>query len=352
METELAAAGKKKRRSKADLHTDAKKSLENKKQQLQKSHKREEGLRSALADSEGLVARMLEALCEAEEAAEAANTRLSQRLMELEPFGDEALRGKAIFRRKQLMEEVKRLQEDAKAPEAQHEKALNAVKATLLQIQDDFFLFSFAVKKYLVLTHLGEELSVPELLKRGAKVAWNPALGQVAATEGRADRSAVSFATLMTDVILSLQNARFVLALGTSKEKEDAMKKRFGELSLMSPYDAAKGLMKLLKEFPVTFHLQSNHDLYVHCCAMDEKLLGMMKGNKGFWVSSLETVRKSDLTALTWIFDDQMAAHDILIQNEGLWQPVPPGVTRHSLEGGAATGTAQVAMIRVAKSSR
>ena len=352
METELAAAGKKKRRSKADLHTDAKKSLENKKQQLQKSHKREEGLRSALADSEGLVARMLEALCEAEEAAEAANTRLSQRLMELEPFGDEALRGKAIFRRKQLMEEVKRLQEDAKAPEAQHEKALNAVKATLLQIQDDFFLFSFAVKKYLVLTHLGEEISVPELLKRGNKVARNPALGKVAATEGRADRSAVSFATLMTDVIVSLQNARFVLALGTSKEKEDAIKKRFGELSLMSPYDAAKGLMKLLKEFPVTFHLQSNHDLYVHCCAMDEKLLGMMKGNKGFWVSSLETVRKSDLTALTWIFDDQMAAHDILIQNEGLWQPVPPGVTRHSLEGGAATGTAQVAMIRVAKSSR
>ena len=110
--------------------------------------------------------------------------------------------------------------------------------------------------------------------------------------------------------------------------------------------------MKLLKEFPVTFHLQSNHDLYVHCCAMDEKLLGMMQGNKGFWVSSLETVRKSDLTAVTWIFDDQMAAHDILIQNEGLWQPVPPGVTRHSLEGGAATGTAQVAMIRVAKSSR
>ena len=121
MEAELAAAGKKKRRSKADLHTDAKKSLENKKQQLQKSHECEEGLRSALADSEGLVARMLEALCEAEEAAEAANTRLSQRLMELEPFGDEALRGKAIFRRKQLMEEVKQLQEDAKAPEAQHE---------------------------------------------------------------------------------------------------------------------------------------------------------------------------------------------------------------------------------------
>jgi hypothetical protein len=272
--------------------------------------------------------------------------------MELEPFGDEALRGEAIFRRRRLVEEVKRLQEAAKAPEAQHEKALNAVKATLLQIQDDFFLFSFAVKKYLVLTHLGEELSVPELLKRGAKVAWNPALGQVAATEGRADRSAVSFATLMTDVILSLQNARFVLALGTSKEKEDAIKKRFGELSLMSPYDAAKGLMKLLKEFPVTFHLQSNHDLYVHCCAMDEKLLGMMQGNNGFWVSSLETVRKSDLTAVTWIFDDQMAAHDILIQNEGLWQPVPPGVTRHSLEGGAATGTAQVAMIRVAKSSR
>ena len=352
----MAAAGKRKRRSKSDVITDTKKSLANKKQQLQKSQKRAEGLRSRLTDSQGLVARMLEALCEAEEAAEAANTRLSQRLMELEPFGDEGsnhgLRGAAIFRRQELLAEVKRLQEAAKEPEAQHEKALSAVKATLLQIQDDFFLFSFAVKKCLVLTHLGGQISVPELLKRGDKVAWNPALGMVAATEGRADRSAVSFATLMTDVIVSLQNARFVLAPGTSKGKEDAIKKRFGELSLVSPYDAAKGLMKLLREFPVTFHLQSNHDLYVHCCAMDEKLLGMMKGNKGFWVSSLETVRKSDLTASTWIFDDQMLAHDILIQNEGPWLPVPQGVTRHSLEGGAATGTAQVAMIRVAKSSR
>ena len=61
-----------KRRSKGDLNQDCKKSLENKKEQLRKANEREEALQSRLEESEELVARMLQALDEAEEAAAAA----------------------------------------------------------------------------------------------------------------------------------------------------------------------------------------------------------------------------------------------------------------------------------------
>ena len=48
----------------------------------------------------------------------------------------------------------------------------------------------------------------------------------------------------------------------------------------------------------------------------------------------------------TWIFDDQMLVHPIIIQSSGLWHDMQDGLDRHSAKGGAATGQSQVAVIR------
>jgi hypothetical protein len=117
-----------------------------------------------------------------------------------------------------------------------------------------------------------------------------------------------------------------------------------------SPYVAAKQLLDIIQEFPISLFVPCNHDLYIHSSLPEghehHGLLKYLPGKEGVWISSLTTIRQASPDKDTWIFDTQMPLHPIMVQSQDVWQDVPDGLNRHSAQGGAATGQSQVAIIR------
>jgi hypothetical protein len=230
-----------------------------------------------------------------------------------------------------------------------HEQAINKAADSIHGIGKlgMMFIFSFAVSWSLVLLDRQEYVEVPRLAKENRKNAHNPGTQTCVATEGRSVKSALSFLTLMCEVWQAVAACRIVSSCKTARKHAS---QRINKIMGASPYVAAKQLLDIIQEFPISLFVPCNHDLYIHSSLPEghehHGLLKYLPGKEGVWISSLTTIRQASPDKDTWIFDTQMPLHPIMVQSQDVWQDVPDGLNRHSAQGGAATGQSQVAIIR------
>ena len=229
-----------------------------------------------------------------------------------------------------MHQQLEALQQQLVSTTREHTVAIAAALAQMAGATGlgEGYAFSFAVSKTMRILHMGEELTVPELFAR-RKETWNETLSRWVASEGRGAPSMISMLTLMADVE------------ATIRRHPD---KRINSIALDSPYDAVKTMLAVMATHGLIVYVVTRSNLYVHAATVG--LLKYMDGSRGFWIVHRNRVlAESHAVKGSWESSTCMGQHPFIIQGSGPW--LDPCMTRYSLKGGASTGTAQIAIVRV-----